>query len=140
MMSDEAGKLEFQKSYAIMQKKIVEKGEWLKLGVVERMILLILPTLVDDHGCMRLSSKTIRASVFPETGMSLWRIDLAVRKLAKLGFICLYRTNCGMNVLYARFIVEMLPSITNRKPTLPLPPQIDWYNDVSGEFRIVHFG
>ena len=139
MTLDDAGKQGILNSYALVQKNVALKRDWLKLGVVERMILLILPSLVDDYGCMEYCPRVIRVRVFQETGMNLWRIVLAVRKLIKLGFIYIHKTNCGMSVLYAKFLVGMLPRTTNSKPILPLPPQIEWYNDIEGEYRIAHF-
>ncbi|NTU61025.1 MAG: hypothetical protein HGA95_01655 [Caldiserica bacterium] len=111
----------------------------MKLGVVERMILLTLPAMVDDYGCMEYSPRIVRSSVFSETGIHLWRIVWGMRKLAKFGFVKLHKTNCAMTVLYAKYIVEMLPRYSKSKPNLPLPPQVDWYDENTGSFRIVHF-
>ena len=137
MMLDEVGKLETLKAFSCVQKFAMKK-EWLKLGVIERMMMLVLPSLVDDYGCMEYSPKIIRARIFLEARISRSRIGLGVRKLKKFGLINLHKTNCKMTVLYAKFIVGILPEITESKPDLPLPPQVDWYNRDEGGFTIVH--
>ena len=58
---------------------VEKKG--LGLGVTERLMLLALPLLCDGLGCVRYDLRTIRKVVFPETGISLFRIRLALKRV-----------------------------------------------------------
>lgn len=114
------------------------KSAWFKLNIYERYLLLILPLLVDDYGCMEYEPRIIRNAVFAEAGVSLSKVVGYLYKLQKCGIIEVHKTNCGKRILYAKHLLGILPQTTTEKPSLPLPPNVDWFMQNTGHFKIVH--
>lgn len=77
-----------------------ERGMGLGLGVVERLLLLCLPTICDELGCVRFDLRMIRVAIFPETGISLARVWLALKRIEKRKLVSIFRpmTKLGLCV------------------------------------------
>lgn len=116
----------------------VLKGVWCRLNVYERYLALILVLLVDDYGCMEYDPRIVRNAVFGEMNISLSRINGFIAKLSKYGMVAMHITNCGRKILYAKYLMGLLPKTTFRKPELPLPPEVDWMAVSNDRYAVIH--
>ena len=117
--------------------ELINKKGALGLGLVERMILLFLPQLVDDYGCLLLDFRRIRHHIFPDSGVTLTRVWFAFYRLSKRGLIRIFKTNCRKRIVYAKYLEGLMPDSTNNKPSLPLPDFLDWVVQDDGSIKIV---
>lgn len=117
--------------------ELINKKGALGLGLVERMLLLYLPHIVDDYGCILLDLRRIRHQVFPESGVSLIRISFAFLRLSKRGMIRIFKTNFGTKIVYTKYLEELMPDSTCNKPSLPLPDFLDWIVQADGSVKIL---
>lgn len=119
--------------------KVVEAVEkkGLGLGVTERLMLLALPLLCDGLGCVRYDLRAIRKSVFPETGISLFRIRLALKRVEKRKLVSIFWTNDQLGMICLDYLKETLPERLDSLPDTPLPPWVDVVRLEDGGFKIV---
>lgn len=116
------------------------KGIWCKLDLKERYLLLMLVLLVDDYGCLEYNPRIIRNEVFAEMNISLSRINKLIGNLVKHKIVEIHITNCGRKILYAKYLLGLLPKTTSQKPELPLPPNVDWYERNNDCYLVIHSG
>jgi hypothetical protein len=113
-----------------------ERGMGLGLGVVERLLLLCLPTICDELGCVRLDLRMIRVAIFPETGISLARIWLALKRIEKRKLVSIFWTNDKIGLVCLEYLKDMMQDRLDSLPDTPLPPWIDIVKLGDGSFKV----
>ncbi len=125
----------FKREFGRVLDAVERKG--LGHGVAERLLLLFLPQLCDDLGCVRYDLRAIRKCVFPETGISLARIWLAFKRIEKRKLISIFWTNDKLGMIYLDYLGNIISDRLDSLPDTPLPPWIEVVRLENGEFKIV---